>query len=248
MRSSLGSLVAAAAIVVVVATFLFPVFAQDRDTAQRSQCLNNLKGCALALKMYADDYHGTLPSSCLVGGKAHWDRNDFLRFATLVGNIPPPPSPRQTWSEILYDNMRNKDIMFCPSDPVGRKNPNAQASYWYKTANDKAWYGVGCPRPRMKMGDYAYESDQIVFYEHQPWHFAGSGGLKNGARINASFMDTHVEMMTVRNATSGDPVNCAANSSGQPMYYNTRVDLRNAERVDTGPAEQIDPTLCYDKL
>jgi type II secretory pathway pseudopilin PulG len=248
MKLSFGSIVAAAVIVVVVSLLLLPVFAQDRETSQKSQCQSNLKQCAQALKMYADDYDGTMPSSYLVSGKEHWNRNDFLRFATLVGNRPPKTSPRQTWPEILYDNMRSKDIMFCPSDPVSRNNPNAQASYWYKTANDKAWYGLGCPEPRKKMDDYGYESDQIAFYEHQPWHFGGSGGLKNGTQINASFVDTHVETIVIKNATSANPVNCAANSYGEPMYYNLRVDDRGKTKSDTGPARQIDPTFSYDTL
>jgi len=189
-----------------------------------------------------------MPSSYLVGGKAHWNRNDFLHFATVVGNRPPLRSPRRTWPEILYDNMRDKDIMFCPSDPVSRTNPNAQASYWYKTANDKAWYGIGCPEPRRKMGDYGYESDQVAFYEHQPWHCGEIGGLKNGAVINAAYVDTHVEANEMKNATSANPVNCAANSYGEPMYYNTRVDAKGKAKLDTGPARQIDPAVCYDEF
>ncbi len=166
-------------------------------TADRSACLNNLKQCAQALKMYADDYDGALPSSYLVGHAPHWNRPDYLKFATLAGKKPDDKSPRRTWSQVLYDNMRSKDIVFCPADPVDRSSPNAQASYWYKLANDKAWYGVGCPQPRRKMGDYGYESDQIAFYEHQPFHYGGAGGLRDGARINAAFVDTHVELIAV---------------------------------------------------
>jgi hypothetical protein len=249
MKLTIGGFVAVAALVVAVITVLMPVVAQQSDPSEKATCQSNLKQCAQALKMYADDYDNVLPSSCLVGHAPHWNRLDFVKFATLAGKTPDSTSPRRTWSQVLYDNMRSKDIMFCPSDPVNRNSPNAQASYWYKLANDKAWYGVGCPEPRRAMSDYGYESDQIAFYEHQPFHYGGTGGLKNGARINASFMDTHVETITISNATSGDPVNCAASSNGEPMYYNCRVDDRTAkEMIDKGPAKQIDPTCCYDKF
>ncbi len=37
--------------------------------------------------------------------------------------------------------------------------------------------------------------------------------------------------------------------SGEPMYYNCRVEPKTGkEIIDKGPAKQIDPTCCYDKL
>ena len=51
------------AIIAILAAILFPVFARAREAARKARCLNNLKQCAQALKMYADDYDGTMPSS-----------------------------------------------------------------------------------------------------------------------------------------------------------------------------------------
>ena len=99
------------------------------------------------------------------------------------------------------------------------------------------------------MGDYAFEADQIAFYEHLGWHWGDTGGLKNGVQINASFIDTHVETIWISNATSGDPINCAANSDGEPMYYNTGVDPKTGvAKKQAGPATLTDPTRCCDQL
>jgi len=247
-KCSILSLVVVAGIVVVVAIILFPIFASTRERPGKSKCLNNLKGCALALKLYADDYNGMLPSSYMVSRSKQWNPIDSYAFVSRPGKLPPDEGARlHTWSQVLYSNMRSKDIMWCPSDPADKTDPDAQTSYWYKIANDKAWYGIGCPKPRRNMNDYAWESDQIAFYERLGWHFGDQTGLHNNGQINAAFMDTHVETITITNATSGDPTNCAANSDGEPMYYNTSVDGKKT-KTQTGPATLTDPANCYDTL
>lgn len=242
--------------IIVIAVILFiiklftPVIFIDRICSRKLTCLNNLKQCAQALKMYSDDYEGKLPSSYFVNRSKSWNRSDFLTFATKCGKFPPDGKSRlMTWSQILYYNMKNKEVMFCPSDASEKSDPDVQTSYWYKLANDKAWYGVGCPKPRQLMNDYGYESDQIAFYERWPWHFGGERGLKRGEYTNAVFMDTHVETITISHATSGDPINCAANSDGEPMYYNCAVNRKTGYvKTQPGPAKLTDPTYCYDSL
>ncbi len=44
------------AIIAILAAILFPVFAQAREAARRTQCLSNQKNLATALIMYAQDY------------------------------------------------------------------------------------------------------------------------------------------------------------------------------------------------
>jgi hypothetical protein len=248
-KCSILSIVFVIIIIFFVAAILFPVFTKPYPYPRKSICQSNLKQCAQALKMYTDDYDGKLPSSRLVSGAKRWNTRDYLTFGTTLGKYP-PEGRRQTWSQVLYDNMRNKDIMWCTSDGTDKTDPDAQTSYWYKLANDKAWYGIGCDAPRQKMGDYGYESDQLAFYEHAGWHFGDtSGRLKNGLQINASFLDTHVETILLTNATSGDPINCAANSNGEPMYYNCSVEPKHGYvKTQTGPANLTDPAQCYDKL
>jgi prepilin-type processing-associated H-X9-DG protein len=62
-RSSftLGHLLATLAIIGILATFLFPVFARAREKARTASCMSNLKQIAFALQMYALDYDGYLP-------------------------------------------------------------------------------------------------------------------------------------------------------------------------------------------
>jgi prepilin-type N-terminal cleavage/methylation domain-containing protein/prepilin-type processing-associated H-X9-DG protein len=49
------------AIIAILAAILFPVFAQARDKARQTSCLNNEKQIGLALQQYMSDYDGTTP-------------------------------------------------------------------------------------------------------------------------------------------------------------------------------------------
>jgi prepilin-type N-terminal cleavage/methylation domain-containing protein len=49
------------AIIAILAAILFPVFARARESAVRTQCLNNLKQIGAAILMYAQDYDEQTP-------------------------------------------------------------------------------------------------------------------------------------------------------------------------------------------
>jgi len=60
------------AIIAILAAILFPVFAQAKEAAKKTQCVSNTKQTALAALMYAGDWDDTLPrhdnnGSCLYG-------------------------------------------------------------------------------------------------------------------------------------------------------------------------------------
>src|SRR5688572_29727653 len=49
------------AIIAILASILFPVFAQAREKARAATCLSNMKQIGTALMMYTQDYEETLP-------------------------------------------------------------------------------------------------------------------------------------------------------------------------------------------
>jgi prepilin-type N-terminal cleavage/methylation domain-containing protein len=60
------------AIIAILAAILFPVFAQAKEAAKKTQCVSNTKQTALAAIMYATDFDDVLPrhdnnGSCLYG-------------------------------------------------------------------------------------------------------------------------------------------------------------------------------------
>jgi prepilin-type N-terminal cleavage/methylation domain-containing protein len=56
------------AIIAILAAILFPVFARARESAVRTQCLNNIKQIALGALMYAQDYDERMPMGVNVSG------------------------------------------------------------------------------------------------------------------------------------------------------------------------------------
>ena len=49
------------AIIAILAAMLLPALAKAKETARRISCNNNLRQLGLAMRMYVDDSHGTLP-------------------------------------------------------------------------------------------------------------------------------------------------------------------------------------------
>lgn len=249
------------AIIAILAAILFPVFARAREAARKAKCLNNLKGCALALKMYSDDNEGTLPSSVLTilpnpPVTATTSAASYVTFGTKLcadSTFPPTTAVRQTWPQVLYDSMRSKDIMWCPSDsqsPDPATNPTV--SYWYKWANDSAWAG---PTGRHRMGDYGYESDQVAFFEYRGSHFGDLTGIRNSIQYNMAFMDSHVETVVLKNGpttavgvVAGVGTCPSPPPSVEPFAWNTAVNpTTGATNLPTAPVYSIvDPSVSYD--
>src|ERR1051325_5740722 len=49
------------AIIAILAAILFPVFAQAREAARKTQCLSNVRQIGTAYQMYLQDYDETFP-------------------------------------------------------------------------------------------------------------------------------------------------------------------------------------------
>lgn len=80
------------AIISILAALLFPVFAQARENARRTQCLSNVRQVGLALTMYVEDYDETTPSVY------HDNATNIITDA---------------WN-LLLPYIKNSQIFYCP--------------------------------------------------------------------------------------------------------------------------------------
>ncbi|MHB9036720.1 MAG: type II secretion system protein [Armatimonadota bacterium] len=215
------------AIIAILAAILFPVFARAREAARKSNCQNNLKSCATALTLYMNDYDSALPSSAIHSQSATQNDAQYVYFGTTLGVVPPERETTATkigtWPQVLYGHMKNKDIMFCPSDSVDKDTLDAtytaKVSYWWKYAADYAWFPAN--GGAKKEGSFAYNSDQIIFYEHKGFHSGGEELKNNDTQINVAFMDTHVKTLTLKNSSlSGAAWDGTNPNIGEPNFYN----------------------------
>lgn len=91
------------AIIAILASILFPVFAQAREKARQTACLSNMKQIGLAFMQYVQDYDEMFPHT-------------FAQAETQ--------SPRDTkynsgrsWPLSIFPYVKNKQVFDCPTSP-----------------------------------------------------------------------------------------------------------------------------------
>jgi len=88
------------AIIAILAAILFPVFAQAKDAAKKTQSISNMKQIGTSTLLYSGDYDDTYPISAYF-------------------SAPEAPDPRPVITsiyDVLQPYMRNKQIFISPSD------------------------------------------------------------------------------------------------------------------------------------
>jgi prepilin-type N-terminal cleavage/methylation domain-containing protein/prepilin-type processing-associated H-X9-DG protein len=123
------------AIIAILAAILFPVFAQAREKARQTSCLNNLKQIGTALMMYGQDWDEQMPT----GGYPtlrNWEVNpDVTPKQKLDGGIYGWTFYRN-WMTSLEPYTKNLMIWYCPSDARVRPTPENiaqgnQSYHWF---------------------------------------------------------------------------------------------------------------------
>jgi prepilin-type N-terminal cleavage/methylation domain-containing protein/prepilin-type processing-associated H-X9-DG protein len=87
------------AIIAILAAILFPVFAQAREKARAASCLSNMKQIMTGVKMYTQDYD---------------------EVSLWSWYLPRPGGGFNTWMEMVYPYVKNRDLFICPSAPKDR--------------------------------------------------------------------------------------------------------------------------------
>ncbi len=94
------------AIIAILAAILFPVFAQARESARKTQCLSNIREIGIGAQMYSQDYDDMVMPVATVSGMTvyYW-------WASYDGIT----NTRNDAGGLLYPYMRNSQINACPS-------------------------------------------------------------------------------------------------------------------------------------
>lgn len=163
---TLIELLVVVAIIGILASILLPVLSKAREKAKIASCAANLKQIGLMCEMYAQDYDGYFPPTCL------------YRDSSGVGNYfeesGKPYVPKGLG--ILYAMGYSKDVsvFFCsnafPKGWYGGKNDWKNWNVWGK---NKGWTGycyVGNPRknniggPPISPGDTANKPNNMLVF------------------------------------------------------------------------------------
>jgi prepilin-type N-terminal cleavage/methylation domain-containing protein/prepilin-type processing-associated H-X9-DG protein len=90
------------AIIAILSAILFPVFANVREKARQTSCVNNLKQIALGVQQYVDDNDGLYPE---VGNQG---QSDLI----ASGGI-------RYWPYAIYPYTQSYSLFHCPDDNTG---------------------------------------------------------------------------------------------------------------------------------
>jgi len=196
------------AIIAILAAILFPVFAQAREQARKTTCLNHAKQIGIGLAMYRQDWDGAGP----FGG---WPITNTGAF-----NVHGPTSKyHEDWQFTLQPYVKNAQMFRCPSDKVPfDKRP---ISYLYNNnlnADHKPvveaqveatsdvvciWEGFGpsaSSQEKAPPADLAGMFPPTAFREYTTW--GTNGALLASANVglprhqeggNAIYFDTHAK-------------------------------------------------------
>ena len=172
------------AIIAILAAILFPVFAQAREKARRTACINNLKQIGVAFMQYAEDYDGTIV--------------DAGTLDQVGGN---PKDPRHLHNK-LAPYTKAKNVWYCPSDsgyhepgqiPVNTYFEYFGSSYQWK-GNRGEPNGTGVAT--QELDSFKNPSDLAIVRDGLSWHMSKQvGGAFWSRPDNGScilFLDFHV--------------------------------------------------------
>lgn len=93
------------AIIAILAAILFPVFAQAKEAAKKTQCLSNSKQLCLGILMYQNDYDDVYPAGTLAW--TQWDGEGGDGW--------------HTWGSTVLPYLKSVGVFACPGDSMGGK-------------------------------------------------------------------------------------------------------------------------------
>lgn len=221
------------AIIAILAAILFPVFAQAREKARQASCLSNEKQLGLAAHMYMDDFDGAL---------YHHHEEFVLNDGTQIPTLPSSPAgcagggdgnsnAEKPWAIFFQPYIKNRQLMFCPSDPAPRSRNMATDIVGYNGGITvlgqectAAPNGEQCLAEKSNTAMWSYLLNSI--FTHKSCLYITEGVLPGFATesVIASLPSPNVIMFSERNSTVLDDPN-----SG--LYYIPQDDY------DTWPGE-----------
>jgi prepilin-type N-terminal cleavage/methylation domain-containing protein/prepilin-type processing-associated H-X9-DG protein len=186
------------AIIAILASILFPVFAQTREKARQASCLSNTKQLSLAMMLYTEDYDTKMP---LIRGSQSWvyQMQPYLKSYAIL-RCPSDTSTNWTSDPAAFSTAYRVtsytlNSLLIPATPT-TSNPNPISNpYDTITAIDK-------PASVIFMGESATGFRENYFHAHQ-WparHWVASRNLpddlnteRHSEGFTVGFLDGHAK-------------------------------------------------------
>ncbi|MGC8668384.1 MAG: prepilin-type N-terminal cleavage/methylation domain-containing protein [Chthonomonadales bacterium] len=214
------------AIVAILAAVMFPVFAQARESARRTQCLSNCKQAVLGLTMYVQDYDDTFPSYWETPQGSTLEMNEAYR--------------------VIQPYVKSTDIFYCPDRTdtgcgyglafqATKSDRCIGLGYNFGPVNvggglysPSVWSGSTLVLPGSSLARLTQPADVFVFGDTHDApayslslsfilstdHIRRTSELRHGGRFNMAYADGHAKSLPWRAGHIGSlPVAAPANAA-----------------------------------
>ena len=219
------------AIIAILAAILFPVFAQAKDAAKKTQSVSNMKQLATGTMIYLADYDDTMPPSA------------YPRFATTGVTVV-------SVYDMLQPYLKNVNILTSPSDqPAQSWRARLNALGLQNDIVERASYvpnlglfadnlcGLPIKSAYTPVGSHTALSDPvqtIMFFDGYIKQgvpaldfFTFLGQARHAEQLVINFADGHAKTFrwsAVKSIASSTPTPAGSRA---PVYYSWRTDTVN---------------------
>ncbi|RYG31268.1 prepilin-type N-terminal cleavage/methylation domain-containing protein [bacterium] len=218
------------AIIAILAAILFPVFAQAKAAAKKTQCVSNVKQVSLANMMYAGDYDDALcqfggyNTDLPDGGYIHVDWAQQSRYGSDYNLVKEDPG-----QGLLQPYMKNTAIIDCPDAtglPKTLQSGGTTYSLPYAYGVNSFIYlssvnnsQVQAPSETLLMADAASQflsgklirSNRVVAGDWNCGPFTGYVQGRHGGKTSVAWIDGHAKVQNLYLPTDAQ---CDADSAG----------------------------------
>lgn len=135
------------AIIAILAAILFPVFAQAKEAAKKTQAINNTKQIGMGMHLYMGDYDDVTPLTWTTVGTGGPSVDVYQTFQVYIKNMDIFFSPSRTETSTDCDNWATPDGYYRP----GEKDRYRCVGYGYNWGFG-VWAGGALVGPRTDNG------------------------------------------------------------------------------------------------
>ncbi|OGV49888.1 MAG: hypothetical protein A2X49_07525 [Lentisphaerae bacterium GWF2_52_8] len=198
-------------VIAILASLLMPALGSAKRTAKTLQCLNTCRNVWSAFNMYTEDYRGYLPWNTsgdiiavnLFGPSAAG--SDFGGITDILYLFYLKPSfYRDKWTRGWNPGGNFNQRMLCPvalekKETCAKSNTN-RLTFAFNKLNGKSIYNTRSPSRTVLHGEIA---DTLSTIDGGGWAQFSLGFVplmqRHGAKINAAFVDGHLETRLFKN-------------------------------------------------